>query len=674
MTLATVLLLALTATDAPPAHAGRPLAEWLKDLDSPDEKVQHAAVVAVGKMGPKAKAAVPQLVAILKADPRPKPSFWMDNAAADALGVIGPGAKDAVPALVARLTDAKRSPRFPLSAGDALARIDGPRPEAARALLLETNVRCGGLLLFFADYPRTHPVETTRHLIDLTRDADETVRVRAVGVLAGDNNLVGAAPLKASDLRAKAGPVAKEVPDAVEKLLADPAAKVRLAAARALLATAPDRADAAVAVVVAAMRAGEFRMKKAAEGTIAAEMLRPVPAKAFAALLPALDDPDAAFRGETIAVLSHLPVVPQLEQALREGKTARTRAGAANALGRSYSARSLPALIAALKDDAFEVRYAAAVAIVAVSPREPSAAVPVLVEALAAESADVRAEAAYVVRRVGSFGKPAAARLKERTRDPELRVRVAAGLALVAVDPRDAAEAVAPLTEALDPKFSGDRAAVARALAEIGPAAKPAVPALWAVCKNSASNVRAGAAEAIARIDPEQAEPAVEVLVRMVTEKVKGPPVGRVYAIESLRRVGPPAKAAVPALCDLLKDPKAADTEVALAAVAIDPVAATPALDWIRAKLRNGPKDEDAMDVVREMAKLGPAGKPLVRDMVGLLKSPDEFFRLSAARALGGVGPAAADALPALREAARADASEGVRNWAAAAVKKIEAK
>src|SRR5262249_37055841 len=160
-----------------------------------------------------------------------------------------------------------------------------------------------------------------------------------------------------------------------------------------------------------------------------------------------------------------------------------------------------------------------------------------------------------------------------------------------AIDPRDAAEAIAPLTEALDPKVGGNHFSPALALAEIGPPAMSAIPALRVLCQDRAPLVSACAAEAIARIDPEHAGPAVEHLARRVVTGKAGE-ARRVHATASLHRIGPPAKAAVPVLCELLKDPKTEETDAALAAVMIDPVSAKPALDWIRAKLRNGPKDE----------------------------------------------------------------------------------
>src|SRR5207249_6614251 len=104
---------------------------------------------------------------------------------------------------------------------------------------------------------------------------------------------------------------------------------------------------------------------------------------------------------------------------LRDGKTAKARARAATALGQTYSKAAIPALTVALKDNAFEVRYAAAIALVLVDRYTPSAAVPVLIEAMGSERKEVRWEAAYHIRLAPAVGRPALPRLKELTRDPE---------------------------------------------------------------------------------------------------------------------------------------------------------------------------------------------------------------------------------------------------------------
>jgi hypothetical protein len=98
-----------------PSYQGRPLAEWLKALQSPDVNVRYWTVYAMGKIGPEAKPAVPVLAGLLRDDDR-----QVRRRVAIALARIGPRAKEAVPALLA-MGDSSR-PRRGTAGPDALPR------------------------------------------------------------------------------------------------------------------------------------------------------------------------------------------------------------------------------------------------------------------------------------------------------------------------------------------------------------------------------------------------------------------------------------------------------------------------------------------------------------------------------------------------------------------------
>jgi hypothetical protein len=49
-----------------PAYGGQPLAEWISLLDSKDQQVRREALIAVGKIGRQAEAAVPELLKRIK--------------------------------------------------------------------------------------------------------------------------------------------------------------------------------------------------------------------------------------------------------------------------------------------------------------------------------------------------------------------------------------------------------------------------------------------------------------------------------------------------------------------------------------------------------------------------------------------------------------------------------
>src|SRR5262249_28329521 len=121
-------------------------------LDHPVEEMIDASWVIepLAKLGPKARAALPKLIALLRKDPRPdlckavvqidpegaecvpalisalKAENYQDvHVAADCVGLLGPKATDAVPALAALLTR---------EFGEMFANGYEPQASAARAL------------------------------------------------------------------------------------------------------------------------------------------------------------------------------------------------------------------------------------------------------------------------------------------------------------------------------------------------------------------------------------------------------------------------------------------------------------------------------------------------------------------------------------------------------------
>ena len=95
-----------------------------------NEKTCYWACIALGSMGPKAKAAVPE---ITKLTTSKDPAMRMQ--AVIALGEIGPDAKSAVPALIKALSDEQNSVRY--GAAYALGRIGDK--EATPELMKQTT-------------------------------------------------------------------------------------------------------------------------------------------------------------------------------------------------------------------------------------------------------------------------------------------------------------------------------------------------------------------------------------------------------------------------------------------------------------------------------------------------------------------------------------------------------
>jgi HEAT repeat protein len=112
----------------PSAKAAVPgLAEAVVDRDL---NVRYYAAEALGAVGPEAKAAVPALIKALDTFPGGSPPldgpqrYYADtrSVAAEALGAIGTGAREAVPALKKALNDPDPSVRS--AAAEALKRIE----------------------------------------------------------------------------------------------------------------------------------------------------------------------------------------------------------------------------------------------------------------------------------------------------------------------------------------------------------------------------------------------------------------------------------------------------------------------------------------------------------------------------------------------------------------------
>src|SRR5262245_56751688 len=105
---------------------GKPLRDWLKSLGSGEEAARQEAVQALRRLGP---TAVPELIGALKDE-----EWQARTGAAVALGLIGPEAKAAVPALIEALLEEDKYLRG--QAATALGRL-GPEARAAVPALTE---------------------------------------------------------------------------------------------------------------------------------------------------------------------------------------------------------------------------------------------------------------------------------------------------------------------------------------------------------------------------------------------------------------------------------------------------------------------------------------------------------------------------------------------------------
>ncbi len=262
-----------------PIYNGRPLGDWLKDLDAFDKSKKRAAQHVVEGIGTNA---IPDLLRMLKLkDPRSKSDAhlvgnWICRKnAAYVLGRFGPQAKSTVPRLVKLLRDPVAEVRY--FAAQALGRIG---PDAQRAIPKLMAVKAydpdGGI---FAEWA-VEDIRSTAHsdavlnsmsrattnydkpiaapAVVCLRDAGlarlalppllEMLSIRGSGVYK-ESGSWAIYPTYAAERIGLLGPQAKEAVGPLTAALDDPSALVKLHAARALGEIGPEAKTAAPVLI-----------------------------------------------------------------------------------------------------------------------------------------------------------------------------------------------------------------------------------------------------------------------------------------------------------------------------------------------------------------------------------------------------------------------------------------
>jgi HEAT repeat protein len=470
------------------------------------------------------------------------------------------------------------------------------------------------------------------------------------------------------------------------------------------------------------------------------------------ALIVALTDNTKEVREQAAEALGWIGpaargAVPALTAALKDDE-ARVSIRACQALSLIGDPESARALLAAFQDTRTEVAAAAGQALwrlgrntepilpallsAAQGPVEKSAparellalfgsrVVSLLVKELHADEAGRREAAADVLGRIGPPARTAVPALIDALQDKSSAVALMAAMALAQIDSTRGGAAVKLLADSLD------KPGAVLALANLGPNARAAVPALIAALRPRKTNadpdsIRLYARLALARIG----KPAVPALIEALKDKREGvapqaaealgwvlpPPKEAVPALcmaiqndrahaaayaNALGQLGPPARSAVPDLTDLLTD-GVSRAEAAVALVRIDPDQAKEAVSLLVKDLQ-GEDEKQRQTAVLAVARLGAAAQPatdtlvtLLRDRLltkteienlreiwaaalpglsELLKDPNTDCRKRVLFALGQIGPAAHTALQPLM-AALSDRDDAVRAGAALVLQSI---
>jgi HEAT repeat protein len=656
------------------------LAELLKDAEP---SVAKAAAQTLGDIGAEAAAAVPALAEAVNSQNK-----GVHHEAGQALYAIGPAAKEALPILLARVQKTGPEDIFTLS---IIAQID---PAAATPTLLKSikspdaKVRANAADLLGDAKPASESVVSA--LGAALQDSEREVRKQAAGsllrigapavpvllkALQGKNK---EATAWAAAALAKMGPDAKEaVPYFVQALTA--AARKEAAEARrtgtTYGGTPPSVGEAekplvgigaaAVPALLKLLRGPDADLREAA-----GEALGKIGLPAASGLVETLKSRDPQVRMATAEAFHEFmdqklgpedqqalqPAVQALAQMLKASDPKLRSAAARGLRGLSSAAKAaVPALIEALSDHDESVFHMVNYALQQIAASgamgsEGTAAVPVLTQVLGSDTWEDRRLKGAAAGTLAALWQAGVGTGPEADAAVPLLIEIVsdresgwhqtdlgpAADALGALGAK-AEPAVLTLIEALD-EFPG-RENAAKALGNIGPAAREAVPALRKLVDSSDDPLAHQAKEALKKIGPEALSTAIPALIR----KLRGDYQVKHDAATHLARLwhaglepGPDADAAVSVLIGMLQDDlKAHDLGAAAAAKAL--------------------------------GALGPRAAAAVPALIADL----DFVPEPAAIALGEIGPPAREAVPALRQIVDRNLSARLTELAQWALKQI---
>jgi HEAT repeat protein len=269
-------------------------------------------------------------------------------------------------------------------------------------------------------------------------------------------------------------------------------------------------------------------------------------------------------------------------------------------------------------------------------------AVPGLTVSLTDEQPKVRVAAAQALGQIGPASRPAVpALLNQALHDPIEYAAGQAALALKTIDLAAARQVMTAYLPALEEQDVNLRRNACSVLANLGPVAKPAVPALTHALSDSDEIVRARVVSALGEIGI----PAKDVVPALATALHDTSPQVRHAAATKFAFSMAPSADAIPALTEASKS---SDMNVAfLAKTALGRVKgeAKNKVSVLIIILKQGSSKDYAM---HQLAEMGPSAVEAVPDLIPSLKDDRALHRYLAAEALQAMGPQAREATPAL--------------------------
>ncbi len=304
-------------------------------------------------------------------------------------------------------------------------------------------------------------------------------------------------------------------------------------------------------------------------------------------------------------------------------------AEAINKIDPTATKRTVPVLIALLKDRHFLARQAAAQELGRCGPAAGKA-IPALVKLLDDESPGPRKAAVLALGQLKAKPSDVVPALKKRLKDTYVDVRVAAAMVLEQLDPTTRPATIPVLVESLtdDGAFS-----IRRSAKLLGGMGKDAVPGLIKAFKEGKVTARIRAASALGMIGRDAAS-AADVLIATLTEKSSEATYSYVRrsAARALGKIGVRKGEVVPILIEMLKD-RNVRAGASEALHLLDPEANKAHMDiFIKALQRGDPWSR--ADAARALGRIGPAAKRAIPQLMVLLYDHDDDVRSAAAEAL----------------------------------------
>jgi len=639
------------------------LIETLADTGSFDRR-QHFNDQAAETLTAIGSPAVPQLVVALSQ----AGDSTVRALAARALGGMGPEAQAAIPALQAALDD------------------DAARISAAYALW---QIDPQGKLILPTLFPHTQlPIPNLIEALDHPRLEVRKSAARALGAM---------------------GTAASQATPTLLRALED--RELRPLAAQALATAATSQGLKAVTPTLLKMlHDGDPRVRQAT--ILALGRSRAKNHAVVLALSGALEDPDVSVRKTVFDVLTAMgpaakPAVPRLIRMLREDREVDFAVSLLGTIG-PPAREAVPDLVAIYEKGKESGRgYPAVWPLGRIGPAE--IVLPILLESMRAPLKSPRSgHRDNAIRAIGFLGPAAREAIPELIGQLDETFLGGTGSAMTALH-EIGPEAIPYLIEALRSADNWNcRAGAALTLAKFGPAGKAAIPALQQALHDGESRVALEAAFALVNLHFDGDE-AIQVLLRALREDLprdtgglwhlevvtsrmislapalhpiapmliamlgENNPALSWRVIPILSAMGPVAKGAVPALVELTKsdDPHMRDAATfALVDVGADAqIAVTALCDRLKEPTRRELKD--AVPVImgpggrvqllnplrvnrpllaEKLGGYGPAARSAAGELGKFLESRHPNECMTGLEALGKMGPAAEEAIPALRK------------------------